>query len=131
MNGLKRITTTEQIDQFVTLWAKIQTVQLNDQEDKVSWKLTANAQYCTKTAYEIQFIVSFPDYEWHWLWEAKVEPKCRFSSWLLMQNRLWTADRVLKHGGQANPICQLYHSQPESALHMLAQCSYSKLLWTR
>jgi hypothetical protein len=47
-----------------------------------------------------------------------------------MQNRLWTVDWVLKHGGQANPMCQLCRSQPESALHMLAQCSYSKLVWT-
>jgi hypothetical protein len=106
MNGLKRITTTKEIDQFITLWTKIQTMQLTDQEDKVTWKLTADAKYSTKTAYEIQFAGSFPDYEWHSLWEAKMEPKCQFFSWLLMQNRLWTTDQVSRHGAQINPICQ-------------------------
>jgi hypothetical protein len=80
MNGLKRITTTEQIDQFICLWTKIQAVQPTNQEDIVAWKLTDDAKYSTKIAYEIQFAGSFPDYEWHRLWEAKVEPKCLFFS---------------------------------------------------
>jgi hypothetical protein len=96
-------------------------VQLNHQEDKISWKLTTNAQYSMKTAYDIQFAGSFPDYEWQRLWEAKVEPECRFFSWLLMKNRLWIVDRVLKHGCQANPIYQLCRSQPESCPVLLFQ----------
>jgi hypothetical protein len=43
---------------------------MNDQEDKINWKLTADAKYSTKTAYEIQFAGSFLDYEWHNLWEG-------------------------------------------------------------
>jgi hypothetical protein len=42
-----------------------------------------------------------------------------------------TADRVLKHGGHANQICLLCITQRESALHMLAQCSYSNSVWSR
>jgi hypothetical protein len=63
MNGLKRITTTEEIDLFVSLWTKIQTIQLTDQHDKVTWKLMADAKYSTKSAYEIQFTRSFLDFE--------------------------------------------------------------------
>jgi hypothetical protein len=42
---------------------------------------------------------------------------------------VWTADRILKHGGQTNAICQLCRSQPESALHILAKCPYSRVVW--
>jgi hypothetical protein len=94
------------------------------------WRFTSNGKYSTKSAYAIQFAGSFPDYEWSKMWKAKVGSKCKFFSWLLLQNKLWTADRLIKHGGTANPICQLCHAHPESTIHMMAQCSYSRLVWT-
>jgi hypothetical protein len=48
---------------------------------------------------------------------------------LLIQNRLWSADQVIKHAGQATPICQLCRAQPESCIHIIAQCAYSKSVW--
>jgi hypothetical protein len=50
--------------------------------------------------------------------------------WLILQNKLWTTYTVVKHDGQANQICQLCRTKKESALHMLAQCSYSKSVWS-
>jgi hypothetical protein len=50
-----------------------------------------------------------------------MELKCRFFTWLLQQNKLWTADRITTHGGQTNPICQLCKSQPETAFHIMAR----------
>jgi hypothetical protein len=48
--------------------------------------------------------------------------------WLLLQNKMWTADRILKHGGQANAICQLCRTRPETMVHMMTQC-FSKQIW--
>jgi hypothetical protein len=39
------------------------------------------------------------------------------------------ADRIIKFGGQANPICQLYRAHQESAIHLLAQCPFSLSIW--
>jgi hypothetical protein len=39
-------------------------------------------------------------------------------------------DRIAKHGGQANSVCQLYYVQPETTLHLVVQCPYSKAIWT-
>jgi hypothetical protein len=58
-----------------------------------------------------------------------VENKCRFFSWLLLQNRLWTSDRVIAHGGQGDRVCKLCYTHQESALHMLARCPYSRVVW--
>jgi hypothetical protein len=62
----------------------------------------------------------------------KVEHKCKFFSWLILQNKkVWTADRILKVGGQPNPICQLCSTHPESATHMIIECTYSRGVWAQ
>jgi hypothetical protein len=90
----------------------------------------ANGEYNAKSAYAAQFAGSYADYEWNKVWQAKVEEKCKFFYWLFIQNKVWTADGITIHGGTTNTVCQLYYTQPESLLHMLAQCSYSKMIWT-
>jgi hypothetical protein len=129
MRGLQRITTTEELDQFITLWSMVAQVQLSDEPDKVLWRLSASAKYTSKSAYWAQFLGSYADYDWKRIWKSNVEPKCRFFAWLLLHHKLWTADRIIRHGGQANPICQLCKTQPETMLHIMSECSYSRLVW--
>jgi hypothetical protein len=107
----------------------IAQVQQTEMPDKISWKFNANGSFSTSLAYRVQFIGSYTDREWSKLWKAKVENKCKFQSWILLQNKLWTTDRINRHGGQINAICQLCRTQPESALHMLAHCSYTRHIW--
>jgi hypothetical protein len=92
MRGLQRISTPEELDQFITLWSMITHVQLNNDPDKVIWRLSADGWYTTKYAYRAQFLGSHADYEWNCIWKSKAEPKCRFFLWLLFQNKLWTTD---------------------------------------
>jgi len=54
----------------------------------------------------------------------------KFFLWLFLQHKLLTADRIIKRGGQANPICQLCRTRNENASHLAANCSYSKSVWT-
>jgi hypothetical protein len=91
--------------------------------------MAGDGKYTTKSAYEAQFLGSYPDFEWEHLWKAQTENKCKFHSWLLIQNKLWNADRLIKYGANANPVCQLCRSQPEPILHMVAKCSYSRSVW--
>jgi hypothetical protein len=118
LNGLQRMNSGEEINQLVLLWSLINQVQLSEQPDDIHWRFATDGKYTTKSAYEAQF-----------LWQVKVESNCKFYSWLFLQNKLWIADRLNKYGGNANPVCQLCRSQPESLLHMVAQCSYSKTVW--
>lgn len=48
---------------------------------------------------------------------------------MILQNKLWTADRIIKNGGQANAICSLCRTTAETATHMMASCSYSLQVW--
>jgi hypothetical protein len=97
--------------------------------DDISWKFMANGQHSANSAYHEQFQGSFADHDWTKLWATKVEGKCKMFCWLILQNILWTTDRIVKHGGTANPICQICHMYPETPLHLLSTCPYSKQVW--
>jgi hypothetical protein len=84
MRGLQRISTTEEINQFVHLWHKISQVNLTNHADDITWRFTANGAYTTRSAYAIQFAGSFADYEWEGIWRAKVEKKCKLFCWLIV-----------------------------------------------
>jgi hypothetical protein len=92
------------IHQFVKLWNMVQQFHLSDRPDEIMWRFTASGKYSSQSAYQIQFTGSFMDHDWGNLWRAKVENKCKMFWWLILQNKLWTADRVIKHGGQGNQI---------------------------
>jgi hypothetical protein len=79
----------------------------------------------------VQFQGAIKDGLWRGIWKAKVENKCRFFIWLLLQARLPTADRIANHGGHANSVCTLCRTNAETHLHMVAKCSYTKAVWQK
>jgi hypothetical protein len=131
MRGLHQISTQEETNQFIHLWQMLRQVQLTNQADSITWQFTTDGNYSTTSAYTIQFVGLFANYEWVGMWKVKVEHKCRLFYWLILQNKIWTADRIIKTGDQPNVVCQLCHTQPESVLHMFTQRAYSKLVWSR
>jgi hypothetical protein len=62
----------------------IAQVQLNNELDKVFWRLSTTATYTSKSAYWAQFLGSHADYDWKQIWKSNVESKCRFFTWLLL-----------------------------------------------
>jgi mannosylglycoprotein endo-beta-mannosidase len=129
LRGLRRLCTTEGVRQFVDLWTQLSQVQLHSAEDTITWRFSADGRYSAKSAYKVQFIGAIQDGQWNIIWRAKVENKCRFFSWLLLQSKLPTSDRILRFNGQANPICTLCRTTPEKHLHMVAKCAYTKAVW--
>jgi hypothetical protein len=84
LKGLQRIGSTEEINQFVTLWTMVWQIQLTDQEDDISWHFSPNGAYTSSSAYGIQFVGTFADFNWTGVWKAKVENKCKFFCWLVL-----------------------------------------------
>jgi hypothetical protein len=129
LQRLQRIETPAEVSQFIDLWLLLSSMQLTAQPDAIAWKITANGSFSTNSVYNFQFFGSYADHDWTRLWAAKAEGKCKMFCRLILQNRMWTADRIVKHGGEANPICVLCHTHPETTMHMLATCPYSKQVW--
>lgn len=63
------------------------------------------------------------------IWKAWPPPKCKFFSWLVTQNRLWTTDRLEKRGWQNQKICPLCYIINESSVHLLIHCRVTKRVW--
>lgn len=95
----------------------------------ISWNRSSNGSYSNRSAYEAQFIGRIEQPHLATVWRIKVEPKVQFYTWLLLQNRNWTADRLDRRGWPHSPECPLCDQAPETALHLLLTCPYAQELW--
>uniref|UniRef100_A0A8R7UVN8 Reverse transcriptase zinc-binding domain-containing protein n=1 Tax=Triticum urartu TaxID=4572 RepID=A0A8R7UVN8_TRIUA len=59
------------------------------------------------------------------IWKMWAPPKCKFFAWLILQNRVWTADRLARRGWPNCGLCPLCKQVQESAVHLLFQCRFS------
>ena len=98
-------------------------------EDEIIWKFTADGQYTAKSAYEVQFRGSYCIFNSQRVWRAHVEPKHKFFTWLLVQEKILTADRMQQRQWPCDPLCQLCRQQPETATHLCLQCPFAQHVW--
>ena len=63
------------------------------------------------------------------IWKVWALLKCKISAWLAYQNRLWTVDRLNRRGWPNQKNCPLCRHADESALHLFAQCCYTRRMW--
>lgn len=96
MRGLSRLTSEAELEQFLKLWEQIQGIFISQQHDQISWVPKANGAYSAKSAYNSQFLGRIKQPHLQRAWTTKVEGKVKFYMWLLLQNRNWTADQLLK-----------------------------------
>jgi hypothetical protein len=127
--GLWRMSTAEQMVEFVCLWSLVQEVQFNDSPDAIRWKWTADGCYSAKSAYNIQFAGSYCSFDAKAIWKAKTEGKHRFFMWLLVHEKILTADNLRIKGIQCDPICALCDQVPETAEHLCLHCVFAKEVW--
>jgi hypothetical protein len=88
--------TTAHLLQLINLWILISLSQLQQQqEDTISWNLTPHGSYTTSSAYKPQFISCIKIPELATIWKTWAPAKCKFFAWLILQNRVWTSDRLV------------------------------------
>ena len=93
------MTTTTQLQEFIGLWIRLQGVQLQlDVQDTITWKWTADGVYSTRSVYLIQFRGSHRKFKHELIWKAQAENKCKLHAWILMHNKVLTADNLQKRG---------------------------------
>lgn len=57
---LQRLSTSNEINQYVELWALVREVHLTDQPDDIEWRFSADGSYSSSSAYLFQFAGAFP-----------------------------------------------------------------------
>ena len=60
------------------------------------------------------------------VWKLKTEGKIRFFMWLLLQNRIWTADRLNKRGWPHDDACCLCDQTMETAFHLTFEFPFAQ-----
>jgi hypothetical protein len=127
--GLWRMNTADQIVEFVILWDKLQHIQLTDTSDTIAWRWTANGLYSSKSAYQIQFQGSYCSFNAEASWTASAEGKHKLFAWLLVQDRILTADRLLARNWNCDPVYILCDQVEETAQHLCLHCVFAREVW--
>lgn len=128
MSGLQHINSAHLIDQFVSLWNISHATVLSSAEDTIRWDLNGDS-YSVTTVYQACFLGRIHQPHLEAAWSIKAEGKVQFFMWLLLQNRLWTADRLEERGWPHEDRCTFCDQVLESANHLCLQCPFAKQVW--
>jgi hypothetical protein len=80
--------------------------------------------------YKMQFLGSVGSTFPAKVWQAWAPSRCKFFTWLMMQNRIWTADRLLLREWPNQYFCQLCRRNLESVHHLFLECQVTRQIWT-
>ncbi len=103
INDIRHNLTITLLSEYIKIWKvlALECPQLTEGvEDSITWRWMANGEYSAKSAYLFQFegITTSPSATL--TWEVWAPVKCKIFSWLAIQNRVWTADRLqIREGG--------------------------------
>jgi len=101
-----RITSSVQIEEFVSLWTRLWDFQLQpDSPDTIAWNRSPDGIFSVKSAYRAQFIGSYSHLNANLVWKARAEPKCKIFAWILLQEKLLTANNLATRGWPHQPSC--------------------------
>lgn len=96
--------------------------------DQVKWSLTSNGQFTISSLWD-KLRTPFPKVLWHNLvWFSGHIPKCSFITWLAIQSRLSTADRLVSFGLPLSAQCS-FCPENESHDHLFFNCPFSRQVW--
>jgi hypothetical protein len=99
-------------------------------EDTITWTPSTNGEYSTSSAYRAQFSEFPPSPALAMIWKTWAPPKCKFFAWLILQDRVWTSERLARRNWDHCPICPLCKNAQETALHIATDCKYTCCVWT-
>ena len=120
----------QHLAEYTHLWQATRRIILRTgTPDNLSWKFEENGEYTTSSAYHAQFISATQNNFEALIWKPWAPPKCKFFSWLAIQNRVWTADRLEARRWPNQGTCTLCRLHAETGLHLFRDCRFTKRLW--
>ena len=113
------MTSAVEMAEFVLLWDVLQRLTLVDNPDTIRWKWTSDGIYTAKSAYRVQLHGTYSTFKSSWVWKAFAEGKHKFFTWLLLQHKILTADKLLIRNWPCNETCTFCGQELETAPHSL------------
>lgn len=93
ITNISPLQTPHEMREYATLWEAVCETQLGictTTKDSIRWRWTVDRKYTTKSAYLIQFKVTFSKMKIVPIWKARVEPKCHFFAWTILHKKILT-----------------------------------------
>jgi hypothetical protein len=99
-------------------------------DDKHCWSLVSNGVFTISSLVD-HLRTPFPKVSWHkCVWFPGHIPKCSFITWITIQNRLYTEDRLVLFGTKSISCCS-FCSGSESHTHLFFNCPFSTSVWNQ
>lgn len=96
--------------------------------DSCRWTLTRDGLFSVSSLWE-QLRPKFPTIGWSdSVWFPSHIPRCSVISWIAIQNRLSTEDRLVLFGIKSTSCCS-FCSAEESNDHLFFNCPFTKQVW--
>ena len=92
--------------QYVQLWTHLQAVQLSVEPDRMVWRWTTDAQYSSRSCYNILFEGSIVSGLWKLNWKSWAPPRVKFFIWLACQDRCWTGARLARRVSRTRQVAR-------------------------
>jgi hypothetical protein len=119
------------LSEFATLWNLTHDVDLLPHlEDHITWKFSSTGHYSTAPVYKAQLFGSTNSPQISSMWKALAPIKCKFFTWLIIQNRVWSLDRLAHRCWPHNLSYPLCRRTEETTHHLLVECRYTKRIWS-
>jgi hypothetical protein len=120
--------TPDMLGEYIMLWMLIDEVAFdptNQQSDEITWTRTANGEYSASSAYLMQFQGCAETNCRSLIWQVWAPSKVKFFVWLILQNRVWTMDRLLQRQWPNEYFCPLCIRNLETSMHLLRESEFS------
>jgi hypothetical protein len=121
--------TMQLVVEFGRICDLLEHIQLTQQPDTFSWRLSEDQNYSAASAYGAMFLGSSTPIAAKEIWKTAAPPLVRFFFWLVMHGRCWTAARRFRHGLQSTDACVLCDQASDTMDHLLLGCCFSKEVW--
>jgi hypothetical protein len=117
----------EIIREYVQLSEELEGVSLTDSRpNSISWVLSQDGSYSAKSAYDLHFLGYTQCPTTDQTWKTKAPPNCKFFLWLMLQNRIWTAARLMIRGWPNEYFCQLCLRNLKTTQHLFCECPMTR-----
>jgi hypothetical protein len=114
------------------LWELVEAAAFNNEdsrEDEIFWTRTSSGEYMAKSAYFMQFDGGVQSRFPVDVWNVWAPSRCKFFLWLMLQNRVWTADRLMQRKWPNQYFCPFCIRNLETIAHLFTECPMVWQLW--
>lgn len=117
--------------EYFHVWDTLETFHLDPlTPDCYTWRWTSCGTNTASLAYRAFFFGRRELAGAACVWRAAVPPKLKLFFWLALHGRLWTAERLMRHGLQPEAACALCDQADETTDHLLSSCPVTREVWS-